>query len=60
MNVCTGENIVIDKKKPSQVDVHKTHFINSEINLNIGLVKLNPSSLPALWIVFLKLLKIDP
>ena len=51
------------KNKNLQIELEKTSLenkFNSEINLNVGLVKLNPSSLPALWIDCLNPLKIDP
>jgi hypothetical protein len=60
MKLCVGEKKVNDKKKPTQVPVHNIHCIKSEINLNTGLVKLKPLSLPAKWIKFLNPLNIDP
>jgi hypothetical protein len=43
MNSCQGANNVKDMKKPTQVDVQRTHCINPEINLNIGLKRTQPT-----------------
>jgi len=61
MNSCQGANNVKDMKKPTHVDVHKTHFIKLEMNSNTGLKRDRPTfGCALLWIQFLNPLKIDP
>ena len=55
-----GEKKVKERKNPTQVPVHNIQEINSDTNLKNGLVKIHPSLVPAVLILFLNPLKIDP